>query len=369
MAIVGFDGVVTVEDSKTHETSMEVVEGMQFGSGYLSPYFINRMDKFEVDLANPFVFIYNGKIKNLKGLINILDYTASKKRPLLIIADSIEGDALQALIMNKTNGSLEVAAVRSPGFGENKIDQLKDIAAVTGAMFISESLGHDIAQIDPATIGDILGECDKSTIDHNSTILISSVKREEVSLRINEIKNQIAFKENESEKLVLKERLAKLEGGVAILKLGAYSEIELKEKKDRLDDALSATRAAIEEGILPGGGIALINAKANVEANLHAIEIEDRKMGYKILLDSCEAPLSSILSNAGVSFDVVKTNITETQGFDARNGNYVNMIESGIIDPAKVTRSALENAVSIAGLMLTTECTLMEEQFDSQPSQ
>jgi chaperonin GroEL len=375
MDVVGFDGVITVEDSKTHETSMEVVEGMQFGSGYLSPYFITNMEKFEVNLSNPFILVYSGKIKGLKGLVNVLDYTASKKRPVLIIADQIEGDALQALIMNKVNGSLEVAAVRSPGFGEHKVNQLKDIAAVTGALFLSEDAGHDITNINPEAVEDILGSCEKVTITHDSTIIVNGASQEgEIGNRINEIKSQIAFKDNESEKLLLKERLAKLEGGVAILKIGAYSEVELKEKKDRLDDALSATRAAIEEGILPGGGVALLNASLRASVSEIIADLNhDEIAGVSVLLGACEAPLAAILSNAGLSFEVVKNKITEANdpqwGYDARNTKYVNMIDSGIIDPAKVTRSALENAVSIAGLMLTTECTLMEEPSETQPTQ
>lgn len=375
MEVVGFDGVITVEDSKTHETSMEVVEGMQFSSGYLSPYFITHMEKFEVNLDNPFILIYSGKIKGLKGLVNVLDYTASKKRPVLIIADQIEGDALQALIMNKVNGSLEVAAVRSPGFGEHKVNQLKDIAAVTGALFLSEDAGHDITNINPEAVEDVLGSCEKVTITHDSTIIVNGDSQDgEIENRINEIKSQIEFKDNESEKLLLKERLAKLEGGVAILKIGAYSEVELKEKKDRLDDALSATRAAIEEGILPGGGVALLNAslRANVSETIAELG-HDEIAGVSVLLGACEAPLAAILANAGLSFEVVKNKITEANdpqwGYDARNAQYVNMIDAGIIDPAKVTRSALENAVSIAGLMLTTECTLMEEQSETQPTQ
>ena len=374
MDIVGFDGVITIEDSRTHETSMEVVEGMQFGSGYLSPYFINHMEKLEVSFNNPFILIYSGKISGLKGLINVLDYTASKKKPLLIIADQLEGDALQALIMNRVNGSLEVAAVRSPGFGEHKINQLKDIAAVTGAVFLSEDAGHNISNINPESVEDILGSCEKITVTHNSTVLVSGKSEEgEVEKRINEIKSQIEFKENESEILLLKERLSKLEGGVAILKIGAYSEIELKEKKDRLDDALSATRAAIEEGILPGGGVALLNASEIAFSKANSKMTHDESVGFNILLEACESPLSAILANAGISFDVVKNEILKYEdpkwGYDARNAQYVNMIESGIIDPAKVTRSALENAVSIAGLMLTTECTLMEEQSETQPTQ
>jgi chaperonin GroEL len=378
MDAVGFDGVITIEDSKTHDTNMTIVEGMQFGSGYISPYFINHMEKFEVNFTNPFILIYSGKIKSLKGLVNVLDYTASKKRPLLIIADNIEGDALQTLIMNRVNGSLEVAAVRSPGFGEHKLNQLKDIAAVCGATLLSEELGHDIANINPEAASSILGSCEKLTVTGDNTILVSGNSAEgEVEKRINEIKSQIEFKDNESEKLLLKERLSKLEGGVAILKLGAYSEVELKEKKDRLDDALSATRAAIEEGILPGGGIALLNASIRVHTGItdgtYSFSNDETLTGARILLESCEAPLSAILANAGISFDVIKNKIIEANdpqyGYDARNAQYVNMIDSGIIDPAKVTRSALENAVSIAGLMLTTECTLMEDLSETQPTQ
>jgi len=375
MEEVGFDGIITIEDSKTHETSMTVVQGMQIGSGYLSPYFINHMEKFEVNFDNPFILIYSGKIKGLKGLVNVLDYTVSKKRPLLIITDQIEGDALQALIMNRVNGSLDVAAVRSPGFGEHKVNQLKDIAAFCGAMYLSEETGHDIANINPEAVAEILGSSEKITVTHDNTVIVNGSSEEgEVEKRINEIKSQIEFKENESERLLLKERLAKLEGGVAIIKLGAYSEVELKEKKDRLDDALSATRAAIEEGILPGGGVALLNASINVGKSI-ALETmsHDEITGFNILLDSCESPLFAILANAGTSFEVVKNKIVEFNdpqwGYDARNAQYVNMIDSGIIDPAKVTRSALENAVSIAGLMLTTECTLMEEQSETQPTQ
>lgn len=378
MQVVGFDGVITIEDSKTHETSMEVVEGMQFGSGYISPYFINQLDKMEVNFNNPYILIYSGKIKGLKGLINVLDYTASKKRPLLIIADQIEGDALQALIMNRMNGSLEVAAVRSPGFGEHKVNQLKDIAAVTGAHFLSEELGHEISNINPEAVEDVLGSCEKITITSENTVIVNGNSQEgAVELRINELKSQIEFRENESEKMLLKERLSKLEGGVAILKIGAYSEVELKEKKDRLDDALAATRAAIEEGILPGGGVALLNASIKIQKKISNLEISldsaDSAAGALVLLEACEAPLSAILSNAGISFDVVKNEISQngnpTYGFDARNSKYVDMISAGIIDPAKVTRSALENSVSIAGLMLTTECTLMEDQSETQPAQ
>lgn len=370
MKEVGFDGVVTIEDSKTHETYMELVEGMQFDSGYMSPYFINEMKKFEVNFDNPYILIYNGKIKGLKGLVSVLEFTSAKKRPLLIIADNIEGDALQALILNKVNGVLNVAAVRSPGYGENKKDQLRDIAIVLGATLLSEDEGHDIANVNPATIEQLLGSCEKLTVTADKTTVVSgSGERNLIENRINELKSQIEFKDNESEKMLFKERLAKLEGGVAILKIGAYSDVELKEKKDRLDDALSATRAAIEEGILPGGGIALLNASEKLAKDIKnkdvVFESEGELFGAKVLMEACTSPLAAILSNAGISFDVVKNAIVSqssvTYGLDARNNVYVDMIESGIIDPLKVTKSALENAVSIAGMMITTECTLMEE--------
>ena len=367
---VGFDGVVTIEDSKTHETYMELVEGMQFDAGYMSPYFITEMSKFEVNFDNPYVLVYNGKIKGLKGLLAVLEYTSSKKRPLLIIADNIEGDALQALILNKVNGVLNVAAVRSPGFGESKKDQLRDIATILGAHLLSEDEGHDIANLNTQAIGEILGACEKLAITSSKTTLVTGQgERSAIDARIQEIRSQIEFKATESEKLLLKERLAKLEGGVAILKIGAYSEIELKEKKDRLDDALSATQAAISEGILPGGGIALLNAaeflNSKIEDGSISFLTEDEKMGAKILIESCSAPLAAILGNAGISFDVVKNellrNTSLTYGYDARLNKYVDMVEVGIIDPTKVTKSALENAVSISGMMLTTECTLVED--------
>ena len=374
MKEVGFDGVVTIEDSKTHETYMELVEGMQFDSGYMSPYFINEMNKFEVNFDKPFVLVYNGKIKGLKGLVTVLEYTSSKKRPLLIIADNIEGDALQALILNKVNGVLNVAAVRSPGYGENKREQLRDISSILDAQFLSEDEGHDIAALTPEMVEDLLGECEKITITSEKTTIVNGAGETSViSARISEIKNQIEFKENESEKLILKERLAKLEGGVAILKIGAYSDIELKEKKDRLDDALSATRAALEGGILPGGGIALLNAATSllkeIQSGAVTFENSEEEAGAKLLIESCYSPLATILSNAGLSFDVIKKELSESNnfkyGYDARNNKYCDMIEAGIIDPAKVTKSALENAVSIAGMMITTECTLMEENSDN----
>lgn len=383
MEAVGFDGVVTVEDSKTHDTYMELVEGMQFASGYMSPYFVNHNTKMEVQFNNPYVLVYDGKIKNLKGLVNILDWVSSRKSQLLIISDSLEGDALQALILNRINGVLEAAAVRAPGFGENKKDQLKDIATILGATFLSEDAGHDLANVNPSLVGDLLGSCEKATVTATSTTLVNGKgETSEIEARVKEIESQIEYTENESEKMILRERLAKISGGVAVLKIGSYSEIEHKEKKDRLDDALSATRSAIEEGILPGGGISLLYASSALEkelgTNILNFESEDELFGAKILIQACEAPFATILANAGISSELVKNHlitdnrepkVNNTHGYDAKRQVYVDMLESGIIDPAKVTRSALENAVSIVGLMLTTECTLMEEQSKENKEQ
>jgi len=376
MEKVGFDGVVTIEDSKTHDTYMDLVEGMQFNSGYMSPYFINEMKKYEVNLDNPFVLVYHGKIKNLKGLVKVLEYTSARKKPLLIIADNIEGDALQALILNKVNGVLDVAAVHSPSYGETRKDQLQDIATVLGAYFLSEDQGHDINNLNLEAIADVLGSCEKVNITAGKTTIVNGKgEKDQIELRINEIKSQIEFKDNESEKLLLKERLAKLEGGVAILKIGAYSDVELKEKKDRLDDALSATRAAIEEGILPGGGVTLLRASNMLEVAIQEKHIEligDEVSGAKLLVSACRAPLSTILSNAGIGFEVIQNEILKNSsfsyGYDVRRGEYVDMFKAGIIDPTKVTRTALENAVSIAGMMITTECTLVEIQEEGDNS-
>lgn len=383
MDAVGFDGVVTVEDSKTHDTYMELVEGMQVPSGYMSPYFVNNPTKMEVQFNNPYILIYNGTIKNLKGLVTVLDWTTARKTPLLIIADSIEGDALQALILNRMNGILEVAAVRSPGFGENRKDQLQDIANIVGSTLLSEDLGHDLANLNPGMIEDLLGSCEKVTVSSSNTTLVNGKgDSSNIEARIKEIESKIEYSEDESERIILRERLAKLSGGVAVLKIGAYSEIENKEKKDRLDDALSATRAAIEEGILPGGGTALLYASSALEKELREgilnFESEDELFGAKILIQACESPFSTILNNAGISPDLIKSKLVNDEkspstslsyGFDAKRGNYIDMLEAGIIDPAKVTRSALENAVSIVGLMLTTECTLMEQMIKENNEQ
>jgi chaperonin GroEL len=365
MGEVGFDGVITIDTSKTHETYLETVKGMRFDSGYLSPYFITNFGKMAAELTNPIVFIYDGKIKGLKGLVHVLEHSNTLKRPLLIISNGIEGDALQALIMNKANGVIDVAAVNAPGHGSLKTDTLKDISKVLGATVLSEAEGHDITNINPEMIGNIIGSAERIEVTADSTTIINgSGNKSDIDDRVKEIKDQIENQDNESSILLLKERLAKLEGGVAILKIGAYTEIELKEKKDRVDDALAATKAAVEEGILPGGGIALLRASINIESKLESTSLtEGEKVGANILLKACKSPFSTILSNAGLNSEVIATNLTDeySNGYDSRNGVYCDMIQTGIIDPAKVTRSAIENAASVSGLMITTECVLIEE--------
>jgi chaperonin GroEL len=366
MNTVGFDGIVTIEDSKTHDTYLEVVEGMQFQSGYLSPYFINNMSKFEVNFDKAFVLVFNGKIKNLKGLIHFLEHASEKNIPLLIIADSIEGDAMQTLVMNRMNGVLDIAAVRSPSYADQRKEIMRDIAILTGGVFLCEDEGFDISSVNPQAVANILGTCEKATVTGSSTTIVNgNGDQVRIADRIQSIKDQLANIEDESTALLLRERLAKLEGGVAILKIGAYSEMELKEKKDRLDDALSATRAAIDEGILPGGGQALLKISHNL---LNEIELanwsRDQKIGANMLLEACKSPFESILLNAGKNTEVIENGINMSDfnhGYDARLEKFTNLIDDGIIDPAKVTRTALENAASISGLMLTTQCVLIED--------
>ena len=366
---VGFDGVITIDNSPTHETYLELMSGMQFEGGYLSPYFINNLAKLESQLENPIVFIYDGKIKGLKGLIHVLESANTKKRPLLIIASGMEGDALQALVMNKANGILDVCAVNAPGHGKLKSDILKDIAAVLGANVLSELHGHDIANLNPSMIDNIVGGAEKVIVSEGNTVIINgSGNSESINERIEEIKSQIENQENESEILILKERLSKLEGGIAMLKIGAYTDVELKEKRDRVDDALSATKAAVEEGILPGGGIALYRASLTIGKNGFPNLNDTEKIGAEILLSACQEPFNVIIENTGKNAEVIAKDLTDeyTNGYDSRNGKYVDMIQEGIIDPAKVTRSAIENAASVSGLMITTECVLIEKPTDKE---
>ena len=365
MEQVGFDGVITVEDSKTADTLVEVVEGMQVNSGYISPYFITDVEKTELNFKNPFILIYDGKIKSMKGLLPFLEYSSNNKRPFIIIAESLEGDALQTLILNKIKGVLEVGAVKTPGFGQHKKDTLKDLAVLTGGIYVSEEEGFEIESINPALIGDILGSCEKINVTGKKTTVINGLgDKEDLKDRVNQLKLKVENCENESEQLLLKERLAKLDGGVAILKIGAYSETEMNEKKDRLDDALSATRAAIEEGIVPGGGIALLRASMSKKVlQENVFTNKDQSIGAEILLNACKQPFFSIIENAGKNPEVIMKDLSEDplNGYNARTSEYVDMIQEGIIDPLKVTRSALENSVSIGSLLLTTECILSEQ--------
>lgn len=361
---VGFDGIITIDDSKTHETYLETVKGMRFESGYLSPYFVTNFGKLSAELEDPIVFVYDGKIKGLKGLVHVLEYSNQKSRPLLIISNGIEGDALQALIMNKANGVINVAAVNSPGHGSIRKDRLKDIAAVLGASIISEAEGHDIANLNPTMVENIVGGAERITVTSDDTTIISGRGlKETIEDRISEIKSQIDNQTNESEVILLKERLSKLEGGVAIIKVGGYTDVELKEKRDRVDDALAATKAAVEEGILPGGGIALLRAAYHVEKTGIDGVTPNEQVGIEIMLDACKSPFKTILDNAGYNNEVISTSLSDayTSGFNSRTGNHCDMIQEGIIDPAKVTRSAIENASSVSSLMITTECVLIEE--------
>lgn len=364
---VGFDGVITIDDSKTHETYLDVVRGMQFAGGYLSPYFINNIAKLEANMENPIVFVYDGKIRGLKGLVHILEASNNTKKPLLLISNNIEGDALQALIMNKANGIIDIAAVNSPSHGQIRSEQLKDIAAVVGATVLSEAQGHDIQNLNPEVLSNILGSAERVTVTADSTTIINGGgSKDAVQARIDEIKSQIENHDNQSEILILKERLSKLEGGVAMIKVGGYTDVEIKEKKDRVEDALAATSAAVEEGILPGGGIALYRAS---NSSLDASDLtEGEKIGRDILLASCREPFNMIMTNAGLNPEVIAKDLAADYniGYNPRSESYVNMIEEGIIDPAKVTRCAIENAASICGLMITTECVVIEEMPEAQ---
>ena len=363
---VGFEGVITAEDSNTFDTYVEIVEGMQIDCGYLSPYFINVPEKEQVVQEKPHILIYEGTISSMKSLLPFLEYTNKLRVPLLIMADTVEGDAIQTLILNKMKNVLDVAAIRNGGMGTNKTERLKDIAILTGAIYLSEKEHLDLSDVDPSQIKDILGSCEKLTISSDKTVIINgSGDPEAIKARVKHISDSMKNKDNESEKLLLKERLAKLDGGVAILKIGAYSETEMNEKKDRLDDALSATRAAIEEGIVPGGGMAYVRACATIDLdNLVGISFTgDEKIGAEILLKACSKPFRTIIENAGLNPEVIINGLPEglESGYDARNDKYVNMIDSGIIDPLKVTRCALDQAVSISSLLLTTECILSEQ--------
>ncbi|MGB3144861.1 MAG: chaperonin GroEL [Maribacter sp.] len=360
---VGKEGVITVEEAKGTDTYVDVVEGMQFDRGYLSPYFVTDSEKMVSQLENPYILLFDKKISSMKDLLPVLEPVAQSGKPLLIIAEDVDGEALATLVVNKLRGSLKIAAVKAPGFGDRRKAMLEDIAILTGGTVISEERGFSL---DNTTI-DMLGTCEKVSIDKdNTTIVNGGGVAKDIKTRVNQIKSQIETTTSDYDKEKLQERLAKLAGGVAVLYVGAASEVEMKEKKDRVDDALHATRAAVEEGIVAGGGVALVRAKAVLSKV--ATENEDEATGLQIVARAIEAPLRTIVSNAGGEGSVVIAKILEGKGdygYDAKSEKYVEMMKAGIIDPKKVTRVALENAASVAGMILTTECALTDIKEDA----
>ena len=352
------EGVITVEEAKGTETEVKVVEGMQFDRGYISPYFVTDTEKMNAEFEKPYILLYDKKVSTMKELLPLLEPVAQAGRALVIIAEDVESEALATLVVNRLRGSLKIAAVKAPGFGDRRKEMLEDIAILTGGVVISEEKG---LKLETATI-DMLGCADKVTIDkENTTIVNGCGSKEAIAERVNQIKKLIEHSTSDYDKEKLQERLAKLAGGVAVLYVGAASEIEMKEKKDRIDDALSATRAAIEEGIVPGGGVAYIRAIESLE-KLKG-ENEDETTGIEIIKRAIEEPLRQIAANAGVEGAVVVNKVKEGKkdfGYNARTGVYENLMKTGVIDPKKVTRVALENAASIAGMFLTTECVLVE---------
>ncbi|HFS5113291.1 TPA: chaperonin GroEL [Campylobacter jejuni] len=361
MEKVGKDGVITVEEAKSINDELNVVEGMQFDRGYLSPYFITNAEKMTVELSSPYILLFDKKIANLKDLLPVLEQIQKTGKPLLIIAEDIEGEALATLVVNKLRGVLNISAVKAPGFGDRRKAMLEDIAILTGGEVISEELGRTL---ESATIQD-LGQASSVIIDKDNTTIVNGAgEKANIDARVNQIKAQIAETTSDYDREKLQERLAKLSGGVAVIKVGAATETEMKEKKDRVDDALSATKAAVEEGIVIGGGAALIKAKAKIKLDLQG----DETIGAAIVERALRAPLRQIAENAGFDAGVVVNSVEnakdENTGFDAAKGEYVNMLESGIIDPVKVERVALLNAVSVASMLLTTEATISEIKED-----
>ena len=355
---VGKEGVITVEEAKGTDTYVDVVEGMQFDRGYLSPYFVTNPEKMNVELDNPYILLYDKKVSSLKELLPVLEPVAQSGKPLLIIAEDVDGEALSTLVVNKLRGALKIAAVKAPGFGDRRKAMLEDIAILTGGTVIAEESGYTLEN---ATL-DMLGTAEKVTIDKDNTTVVNGAGNADlIKNRVNQIKSQMETTTSDYDREKLQERLAKLAGGVAVLYVGAASEVEMKEKKDRVDDALHATRAAVEEGIVAGGGVALLRAK-NVLTSLKA-DNADEATGIQIVSRAVEAPLRTIVENAGLEGSVVVAKVAEGKdnyGYNAKTDEYVDMLKAGIIDPKKVTRVALENAASVAGMILTTECALID---------
>jgi chaperonin GroEL len=359
MAKVGKEGVITVEEAKGTDTTVDVVEGMQFDRGYISPYFVTNSEKMQAELQTPYILIYDKKISAMKDILSILEKVAQSGRPLMIIAEDLDGEALATLVVNKLRGTIKVAAVKAPGFGDRRKEMLTDLAVLTGGTVISEELGNKLEGVELTS----LGQAASITIDKDNTVIVGGKgKKSEIVGRVNQIKAQVENTTSDYDKEKLQERLAKLAGGVAVLYVGAATEVEMKEKKDRVDDALHATRAAVEEGIVPGGGVAYIRAIAGLEKLKGALNA-DETTGIAIVKRAIEEPLRQIVSNSGIEGSIVVQTIKEGEGdygFNARTEVYENLFKAGVIDPTKVARIALENAASIAGMLLTTECVIAD---------
>ncbi|MCG9910518.1 MAG: chaperonin GroEL [Flavobacteriales bacterium] len=359
MQKVGKEGVITVEEAKGTDTYVDVVEGMQFDRGYISPYFVTNADKMNADLENPFILIYDKKISSMKELLPLLEKQIQTNRPLLIIAEDVDSEALATLVVNRLRGSLKIAAVKAPGFGDRRKAMLEDIAILTGGTVISEERGYKLENADLS----FLGQAEKVTIDKDNTVIVNGAgSAEDIKARVGQIKSQMETTTSDYDKEKLQERLAKLSGGVAVLYVGAATEVEMKEKKDRVDDALHATRAAVEEGIVPGGGVALVRAASALDG--FTGDNEDENFGINIVKRAIEEPLRQIVANAGLEGSIIVQKVKEGKddfGFNARTEVYENLLAAGVIDPTKVSRVALENAASIAGMLLTTDCVLADK--------
>lgn len=359
MAKVGNEGVITVEESKSTDTYVDIVEGMQFDRGYLTPYFVTNTEKMQVEFENPYILIYDKKISTMKDILGILEKVVQSGRPLVIISEDVDGEALSTLVVNKLRGSLKVAAVKAPGFGDRRKEMLQDIAVLTGGIVISEDQGYKLENADMS----YLGQAANITIDKdNTTVVGGKGKKADITARVNQIKAQVETTTSDYDREKLQERLAKLSGGVAVLYVGATTEVEMKEKKDRVDDALHATRAAVEEGIVPGGGTAFIRSIKSLD-KVDGLN-DDELTGVNIVRKALEAPLREIVANAGIEGSIIVQKVKEGKadfGFNARTEQYENLLSSGVIDPTKVSRIALENAASIAGMLLTTECVIADK--------
>jgi chaperonin GroEL len=365
MKRVGKEGVITVEEAKGTDTTVDVVEGMQFDRGYLSPYFVTNSEKMEAELANPYILIYDKKISTMKDILPMLEKTAQSGKPLVIIAEDLEGEALATLVVNKLRGTIKVAAVKAPGFGDRRKEMLQDLAVLTGGVVISEEQGYTLESADLT----YLGQCESISIDKDNTVIVGGKgKKADIVARCNQIKAQLETSTSDYDKEKLQERLAKLSGGVAVLYVGAATEVEMKEKKDRVDDALHATRAAVEEGIVPGGGIAFIRSIASLDKLKGANE--DENTGIAIIRRALEEPLRTIVANCGLEGSIIIHNVKEGKddyGFNARTEKYENLLKAGVIDPTKVSRIALEKAASIASTLLTTECVISDKPKEEAP--